>query len=267
MTPPTTEILPAVPDHAALEATVQDVFHGDLPASMEQIARNIAVLKGIGHLANLGLAIQIAHAHNLLDTEREWLDWGFQEFGQTKQHLHRMRRIGEMLLAYLRDAEVARVLLPVAIGKLDPLAALHARKPEQFEGFIRLVNPESHTREQIRAKVNAFLQEPGNPDPEPEPTKAPPTPRGPNWDGMLAKFAQLWGDDADDQKALIAGTLGPGVGMRAALVILEMTLYHVVEHGDWADEDFRFWRDKLQAAVRMMASIDPDHSEAASEDS
>jgi len=268
----TVETLPAVPREDDLRCAVEQIFHGEPPCDLGQVEANIELLQQTERLSHEGIAIEIAHGHALLAGEKAWVEWGAERYGYSKPYMHECRRVGSLLLDWRDDAEVWRAILPLPNRKLDVLAKLYAHKPEQFAQFVRMVDLEHCSRDRLRAKVNAFLDDDGDGggDPGPEPPKEPKR-RGTNWDGYLEKFAGLDSEENDDLKRDIAELIAPGIGMRAAMAILDMVLYSVAVAGEWSEENFDYWRPRLEQVMHTFDDLsghgaaDGDGEEAAAE--
>jgi len=246
---------------------------GREPADLGELTDGITREIATGRRAALRIALLIAHARDAYFPENasEWLGWAREKFGYQRRFVFQCLTAGRLLLS--DDLTVHHGALAACdLRKLEKLGTLHAAKPEQCRALLGVWNPAEHSREEVGAKVDAFLAKgPAICDAcggEFERTRKKQTlceecearkqqekakRKARSADRILGDIAGL----EEEQKQQVAAELAPGVAMRAGLCAIEMAFMSVDKTGCWSPDDYARWEPRLAEVVdsfRYLAS-------------
>jgi len=235
---------------------------GREPVDMGELTRWIHTQNAIGHRAALMVAVLIAHARDTYYPEEpsEWLAWARKEFSYERRFCFRCLAAGRLLLQC-----TAGTLDGCDLAKLELLWPLARQKPEQFAALISAWNPAEHSREEVSAKVAAFLGSKQTAvcaqcEAEFEPTKRKQelcpaceerkakesaARKGKSTDKILGDLAGL----DEPEKQVLAREVAPGVALRAGCNAIELAFMAVDQASCWADEDFAYWEPRLAEVI------------------
>jgi len=191
-----------------------------------------------------------------------WLAWVGERWSYHPKRLYAVKKVGDMLTESI--GKVTRVLLfETPIGKLEEIAQLWEGKPDHLDAWLKRVDINALTRDELRAKIHAYLGKGDGDDEKPTGGKQQPagTPRQLDFFEALYKVATM-----DDAEALaITDTLPPKTAMRAATRLMDVTFYHISQEEDWTPEDFAEWRPTLEAILNTFSGLEQQAQHAATD--
>jgi len=200
---------------------VAQAADGNVPATLDDCARLLHAATEADALVGNVRAIAVARSRNLMVDEQgagpgEWLRWiaeNWPTFG-TNSHVHHLRKIGEMLLQWRSNSVARNTLLCLSFNKNVAIARL---RPEWLRLFLDRHDVAPMTREEVRAAVNRWLKNGGEPPLELDegggdepPRNLPAKPTQPDFLDVLFKF-----DDKEDPHAFATKLAGRSLDVDA----------------------------------------------------
>jgi len=202
-------------------ALVAQAVGGNVPATLEECAGLLHAAEEAESLVGNVRAIAVARSRQLMveedgKTPPEWLRWIAEEwptFGK-KAHVHHLRSIGEMLLQWRSNSVARHTLLRLGHNRNLALSRL---KPEWLPMFLDRHDVVGMDRKQVRAAVNRWLKNGGEPPLELDegggdepPRNLPAKPTQPDFLDVLFKF-----DDKEDPHAFATKLAGRSLDVDA----------------------------------------------------
>jgi len=198
-----------------------------LPDSLEDLDNRIRENVRIGRQAALTICVLIAHARDTFfpDAPAEWLTWARDAFGYERRFCFECLKAGRLLIGASDECTID-ALLQCDMHKLELLAKLPS---QHLRPFLERNDPATMSRDQVRAKVKAWLGDEDNDDgadqPNPDDSaKATRRPRGTTTvEDLVDKCAVL----TDDEKLAIVEHLDHTAALRACGNLLDMVVYQL----------------------------------------
>jgi len=134
---------------------------GLIPATIDECAELLDLCDRVEQTADNVRWMTIARAKELFDSPADWLAWVMEHYRnyKTKSNIHHIHQVGEFLLQHAKG--VARhTLFALPFRKLQPVCRLPVNL---VEPFLDKVDVQSLDRDEIRARVNAWLKAAGEP--------------------------------------------------------------------------------------------------------
>lgn len=145
------------PPHVLL----QDMARGVMPADVDNCVHALDFCEQAETVVCHGRAMLIAHMRTLIDDRKGWLMIVREHWAQwgNDQQIDKQARIGDFLLGQRRDRGRFLLLLGCSQDKLASLCRLGGL----LDPFLAKGDPRAHTRDVVRARVNAWLKAGGDP--------------------------------------------------------------------------------------------------------
>lgn len=228
-------------------ATAARVLNIDLPDDEERGRHLCRKLFRRKTRAEVNLALLVANQRRFFDAAGDWIAWSIETCGRDRKFAYNCLHAAHFLAANHHLGRVRDAHWEDAGAVIEKMAELDRLEAGEVELFFSRRGLDDISRDDVRRIVRDFedaregtgkLEENTGED---DAGKDEPQKRGPNWENYLEKFASL----SDEEAQALADMIGPGIGMRAALRILDMVLYHVAVTGEWSEDNFAHWQPKL----------------------
>lgn len=190
---------------------------------------------------------------------RPWLDWVQARWRYDDAAVHRMQRIGDMLIESIGKVTRAS-LFEAPMRKLQEIIILWSAKPDHLDAWLTHVDIAALTRDELRKKIHAYLdQKDDGKTKGGGKTQPADKPRQLDFFAHLDAVCKI--DDDDRQRILDDPGISPLDTALSGLTLVDISLEKLVEANVFTPEQYEALitdlENKLEQAKDLAVQVSP----------
>lgn len=225
------------------------------PADLDECTQWVHQEVAIGKRAAMSIAVLIAYAKDhFFPDVMKWRLWAKDEYGYEKRHCYTCLKAGRLILEF---AVRHPSLSGCAVHKLEEISRIWEKKPDHIDAWLQHVDINALTREELRLKVNAYLDEKPKVGKSHQPPKEPPK----QLDFFAALDAVCNIDDDERIRILEDTAISPLDTALSGLTLVDISLEKLAEANSFTPEQYEALindlENKLEAAKDLAVQVSP----------